>query len=114
MLRPRYTFVHFVSKHFAGRDPMLPKDWKPDAEILKQFQDYLKTRQIEFTAEEFAQNRQWISDQIQIEMYTRAFDRKTADQLTAQVDPEVLKGITSLPTAQGLLDEARRVIARRE
>jgi carboxyl-terminal processing protease len=114
LLRPRYTFVHFVSQYFAGRDPALPNQWKPDAEILQQFQAYLKKRDIEFTEQEFAQDRQWISDQIQIEMYTRAFERQRADQLTAQVDPEVLKGIASLPTAQGLLDEARRVIASRE
>ena len=114
MLRPRYTFVHFVSQYFAGRAPALPKDWKPDAAVLKRFQAFLKEREIEFTDAEFAQDRQWISDQIRIEMYTRAFDRQTADQLSAQVEPEVLKGIASLPTAQGLLDEARRVMAQRQ
>jgi carboxyl-terminal processing protease len=113
ILRPRYTFVHFVSDYFGNRKPALPEDWKPDAEFLREFQEFLKKNNIEFTAEEFSQNRAWISDQLQIEMYTRAFNRQRADQLTSQVDPEVQKGIASLPTAQGLLDEVRRILARR-
>jgi carboxyl-terminal processing protease len=114
ILRPRWTFMHFANEQFAGREPSLPKDWKPDADTIAKFQAFLKKNDIAYTPDEFAKDRQWISDQIQIEMYSRAFDRKAADQLTAQVDAEVQKGIGSLPTAQGLLDEARRVIARRK
>jgi carboxyl-terminal processing protease len=112
ILRPRYTFVHFASDYFAGRDAELPKGWKPDAETLKSFQTYLKQHDIAFTDQEFAQNKSWISDQLEIEMYTRV-SREQADQLTAQFDAEVQKGIASLPTAQGLLDEVRRVLANR-
>jgi carboxyl-terminal processing protease len=112
IVRPRYTFVHFVSDTIAGGNPDLPKDWKADADTLQRFQAYLKQHDISFTAEEFAQNKAWIAEQIEIEMYSRV-NRQTADQLTAQFDPEVQKGIASLPTAQGLLDEARRVMARR-
>jgi carboxyl-terminal processing protease len=114
MLRPRYTFVHFANEQFAGREQSLPKDWKPDADTMAKFEQFLKKADILYTSEEFEHERQWISDQIRIEMYSRAFDRKSADQLTAQVDPEVQKGINSLPTAQGLLDEARRVLAQRQ
>jgi carboxyl-terminal processing protease len=114
ILRPRYTFVHFVNQQFAGREQTLPKDWKPDANTIAEFQKFLQKNDIAYAGDEFAKERQWISDQIQIEMYSRAFDRKAADQLAAQVDPEVQKGIGSLPTAQGLLDEARRVLARRK
>jgi carboxyl-terminal processing protease len=114
MVRPRYTFVHFANEQFAGRDATLPKEWKPDADTLAKFQEFLKKNNIAFSTEEFAHERQWISDQIQIEMYSRAFDRKSADQLTAQVDKEVQKAMVSMPMAQGLLDEARRVLARRK
>jgi carboxyl-terminal processing protease len=114
VLRPRWTFMHFANEQFAGREQTLPKDWTPDADTIAKFEQFLKKNGITYTAEEFAHDRQWVSDQIQIEMYSRAFDRKGADQLMAQVDPEVQKGIGSLPTAQGLLDEARRVLARRK
>ena len=106
--------MHFANEQFAGREQTLPKDWTPDADTIAKFEQFLKKNGITYTAEEFAHDRQWVSDQIQIEMYSRAFDRKGADQLMAQVDPEVQKGIGSLPTAQGLLDEARRVLARRK
>ena len=113
LLRPVYTFVHFAAAYWHGADPTLPQGWKPDAATLKKFRDYMSEQEIEATDQEFTEVRNWISDQIQIEMYSRAFDRKTADQLSMQTDPEVQKGIASLPMAQGLLDEAHRVLARR-
>ena len=54
MLRPRYTFVHFANEQFAGRDATLPKDWKPDADTLAKFQEFLKKNDIAYHHEEFA------------------------------------------------------------
>jgi carboxyl-terminal processing protease len=113
ILRPRYTFIHFASDYFGGGEPKLSKDWKPDAGIVKKFQDFLRQANITFTDKEFADNQDWISNQLRIEMYTRAFEWQNVDQITAQLDPEVQKGIRSLPKAQALLEDARRVLAQR-
>jgi carboxyl-terminal processing protease len=109
----RYTLMNFAAAYFAGRTPELPRDWQPDAATLQRFQDFLTQRGLTFTPQEFAQVRDWIADQLRIEMHMWAFERSSADRLAAQLDPEVRKGVASLPTAQGLLDEARRVLARR-
>jgi carboxyl-terminal processing protease len=115
ILRPRWTFLHFGNEWFAGqKTATLPQGWKPDDATIAKFQQFLKKNDISYAADEFTHDRQWIADQIQIELYSRAFDRKSADQVMEQSDPEVQKGISSMPMAQGLLEEARRVLARRK
>jgi carboxyl-terminal processing protease len=109
----RRAFINFASDWFAGKTPSLDADWKPNETILAQFRDFLVKRNLTFAASDLEENRQWITNQIQVEMYLRAFDKITADRLAAQIDPEVQKGIASMPTAQNLLENARRVLARR-
>jgi carboxyl-terminal processing protease len=107
-LANHFSFLHFAAAHFAGRTPELPRDWKPDEATLEEFQKFAG-----LDADELKPIRDWISDQLRIEMYTWAYDRSAADRLSAQLDPEVRKGLASLPAAQALLEDARRVLARR-
>jgi carboxyl-terminal processing protease len=98
---------HFGSIYFGGAQPQLPSPtWTPDADALDRFKTYLRTQQLSFTDEEFAANRQWISDDLRLELLQRAYDKNTAVRAIMQSDPEVRKAIESLPKAQSLL--ARR------
>jgi carboxyl-terminal processing protease len=83
----------------------------PDADTIERFKTYLKTQQVSFTDEEFAANRQWISDQLRLELLERAYDKNTAVRAIMHDDPEVRKAIESLPKAQALL--ARRGATQR-
>jgi carboxyl-terminal processing protease len=103
---------HFGSQYFGAAQPQLPSPtWVPDADTLERFKTFLKTQQITFTDEEFAANRQWISDQLRLELLERAYDKNTALRAIMQDDPEVRKAIDSLPKAQALL--ARRGATQR-
>ena len=98
---------HFGSLYFGAAQPQLPSPtWKPDADSIERFRIFLKTQQVSFTDEEFAANRQWISDELRLELLERAYDKKTAVRAIMQDDPEVRKAVESLPKAQSLL--ARR------
>ncbi|HWQ52908.1 MAG TPA: S41 family peptidase [Bryobacteraceae bacterium] len=108
----RFAFFHFANTYFGGRVPKLPENWKPDAEVMKQFQAFLVRRGIEFTPAEFEQNRKWVEEQLRLEMYTRAFDRKRAEQAQVEDDPQVHKAVGSLPTAQALLAQVRLATAK--
>jgi carboxyl-terminal processing protease len=103
---------HFGSLYFGAAQPALPSPtWTPDADTLDRFKAYLKSQQISFTDEEFAANRQWISDQLRVELIERAYDKNTAMRAIMHDDPEVRKAIESLPKAQALL--ARRGATQR-
>jgi carboxyl-terminal processing protease len=96
--------LHFGSLYFGGAQPQLPSpSWAPDADTIERFKTYLRSQQVPFTDEEFAANRQWISDDLRLELLQRAYDKNTAVRALMQDDPEVHKAIESMPKASALL-----------
>ncbi len=95
---------HFGSVYFGAEKPSLPSAvWKPDAAVLTRFKEFLTSEHVEFTDADFETNRQWLSDQLRLELLIRAYDRKTAVRAIMTDDPEVRKAIESMPKAQALL-----------
>src|ERR1039457_6935175 len=107
------TFYHFADAYFGGKKPHLAENWQPDADTLQRFKEFLQSKQIAFTDAEFTANLEWVRTSLRYEMIFRAFDRKTATQLSIQVDPEVLKAVDSMPKAAALLKDSNRVLAER-
>jgi carboxyl-terminal processing protease len=107
------AFFHFGNAYFGGNKPVLPTGWQPDANTLDRFKAFLKSANITFTDDEFDANREWLTNQIKYELYFRAFDKKTADRAAWSNDPEIKKGIESIPHAQSLLMQVQRVLAMR-
>ena len=106
------NIFHFGSLYFGAAQPSLPSPtWVPDADTIERFKTYLKSQGVAFTDEEFTTNRQWISDQLRLELLQRAYDKNTAVAAIMHDDPEVHRAIDSLPKAQSLL--ARRGATQR-
>jgi len=92
---------------------VLAAGWQPDDNTLERFKGFLKSANISFTDEEFNANRDWMRNEIKYELYSRAFDKKTADRARWTDDPEIKKGLDSMPRAQSLLQQVQRVLAQR-
>ena len=107
------AFYHFADAYFGTKKPHLPENWQPDADTLQRFKEFLQSKKVTFTDAEFTANLDWIHTNLRYEMIFRAFDRKTATQLSIQVDQEVLKAIDSMPKAASLLKDSNRVLAER-
>jgi carboxyl-terminal processing protease len=103
----------FANTYFAGKKPTLPEGWQPGDDTLEQFRAYLKAQKFTFTDAEFNEAKDFLKRWIRWELYFRAFDKETADRAAWKEDPEVQKGIQSLPKAQGLLQTGQRVLAER-
>ncbi len=104
---------NFASTYFAGKKPTLPEGWQVGDDTLEQFRTYLKTQKFNFTDAEFDASKDFLKRWIRWELYFRAFDKETADRANWKDDPEVQKGIQSMPKAQGLLQQVQRVLAER-
>ncbi len=104
---------HFANSYFAGKKPTLPDGWEPGNDTLEQFRAYLKAQKIAFTDAEFDASKDFLKHWIRWEFSFRAFDKETAERGGWRDDPEVQKGIQSLPKAQGLLQQVQRVLADR-
>jgi carboxyl-terminal processing protease len=107
------SFYHFASAYFGSAKPALPAGWQPDDQVLERFKEYLRSKQIPFTDEEFATDKEWVRRQLRWEMYFRAFDKETAYRAMWRDDQEVQRAIESMPKAESLLHAARQVLARR-
>jgi carboxyl-terminal processing protease len=111
-LSGRLAFFFYAPEFFATHDEHLAKDWKPNDQVMEDFSFFAKRRGIEFTAADFERDRSWIQDRLREELFITAFSREESDKVGFQNDPEVRKGMESLPSSKALLDKAREIIAR--
>lgn len=107
------AFYHFGSVYFGADAPSLPQGWSPGDAVVERFRNYLRQQGIEFTDAEFNQNRAWVEERLRLELYTRAFDKPTAEHLAMSTDPEVRQALESLPRAHALLEQVKRAMMRR-
>ncbi|HEX3875766.1 MAG TPA: S41 family peptidase [Bryobacteraceae bacterium] len=104
----------FANSYFGAKKPSLPEGWEVGSDVLEQFRAFLKTQQKQtFTDAEFDASKDFLKHWIRWEFYYRAFDKETADHANWKEDPEIQKGIQSIPKAQGLLQQVQRVMAER-
>jgi carboxyl-terminal processing protease len=106
-------FYHFGNAYFGAAKPTLSADWTPDPATLNRFKEFARAQQLTFADAEFDANQGWVRDQIRTEIFTRAFDKQTADRAGWKEDPEIDKAIESLPKAKDLVSQATRVLAKK-
>jgi carboxyl-terminal processing protease len=106
-------FYHFGSVYFGAETPHLSQGWSPDEALVERFKEYMRKEGTTFTDAEFSENRTWVEERLKMEMYTRAFDKRSADRLLPSNDPEVRQAVDSLPRAHALLEQVKRAMARR-
>src|SRR5204862_7091398 len=107
-------FYRFANVYFGKEKPALPTGWTADEPTMARFKQYLKEQKVTFTDEEFDQNKEWLRGRIRWEFYYRAFDKNAANRAQWADDPEVKKGIESMPKAQSLMSQAEKVWAMRK
>ena len=108
-----YAFLNFTAHYFASHDRKISKDWEPDQGVLNDFKQYILKQGLQFTEAEFAENQDWIKQQIRREVFISVFSIEDARKMGVETDPMVMKAIESLPKAKELLDTAKKMIVQR-
>ncbi|HEY1340003.1 MAG TPA: S41 family peptidase, partial [Bryobacteraceae bacterium] len=98
----RDGLFNFTRSYFGKHSTALPKGWTPDAAVMGELYEYLLKTGAKFDEQQFKNDRDWIQRRLLREMYTTAFGLDESDRIFAQTDPEVEKGIESLPKAVAL------------
>lgn len=109
----KFSFFSFAAKYFGSHDLKLPKNWEPDTQVMNDFHAYVLKEGVKFTEAEFAENADWLKQQLRRELYITAFGVEESRKLSVDTDPLVLKAIESLPKARALQDTAKKVVAQR-
>jgi carboxyl-terminal processing protease len=108
------VFFFYAPQYFAAHPAPMPKDWTPDDAIMENFRAFATKRGLVFTAAEFDHDRSWIRQRLREELFITAFSKEDADRLAFQNDPEVLKGLSSLPASKTMLDRAHEIVSSKK
>ncbi|MEQ1885331.1 MAG: S41 family peptidase [Bryobacteraceae bacterium] len=110
----KFGFSNF-SAHYFGPMPEihLAKGWAPDESVVNQFHEYSLKNGIEFTEADFTANHQWIKEQLKREMYITAFSYEQSRKVAIEQDPEVARAVESMPKAQALIENAKKLLVQR-
>jgi hypothetical protein len=80
---------------------------------MDSFHDFLTSNKFEFTEADYTKDYDWIRNRLQAEIDKTAFSVDVADQFEIKTDPEVLAAIDAMPKAQGLLNNAHKILVER-
>lgn len=109
----KFAFFSFSAKYFGGREAKLPQGWEPDTVVMNDFHQFLLKENVPFTEAQYAENAQWLKEQLRREMYITAFGVEESRKLGIETDPIVLKAIDSLGKAKSLQENAKKMIVQR-
>lgn len=109
----KFGFFSFTAKYFGTHDINLPKGWAPDNTVMNEFHQYLLKEGVKFTEAEWAENADWLKQQLRREMYITSFGGEESRKLAIDTDLLVVKAIESMPKARSLQENAKKVVAQR-
>jgi carboxyl-terminal processing protease len=95
-----YAFSDF-SRHYLA-DHTVSRDMTVDAAMQQQFKDFLKSKNVEFTDKEFADNLDWMKARIKTELFTSQFGQEAGSEVITAWDPQVNAALKYMPEALAL------------
>lgn len=102
------AFRDYIPKYFAGRDIRLGADWTPDQAMMNDFHSFLLNNKFTFTEAEFAENNDWVKQQLKREALVTSAGLDESLKYAVEVDPAVQKAVEALPKAQALLEMQKK------
>jgi len=101
------SFAKQLEKRAAANSKDKTPDLLPDLEIVEEilgdFKEYLRSRDIEFTDEDIINSKDFIKRRIKQEVYTSSFGPEEGYKIGVQGDRQVLKALEVLPEAKLLM-----------
>jgi carboxyl-terminal processing protease len=105
------SFIKQLKKIEAGKSGSKVPDIIPELviteEILSDFKEYLRGRNIEFTEEDITDSAEYIKRRIKEEVYNSSFGLQEGYKVGIQGDRQVLKALEVLPVAESLMTSGR-------
>lgn len=102
------VFFHFAPIYVSKHAP--DKNFQVDDAVLKDFEQYLTSQNINWTPAEINSVADWLKPQIKQKIVTIWFGEKNGERTLTQSDPAIDKAINYLPQAQALEDTAHKVL----
>ncbi len=111
VLLEHYVFFNFASHFLSNRT--VTKDFQVDDAVMTQFKQFLTSEQISFTDQDLNSVMDWIKANIKAEIFTSQFGQAEGLRVRAEWDPMISQGLTYLPQAQALEEQAKKADVQR-
>ncbi len=109
VLMEQYTFFNFASHYLVNHT--VTTAFQADDSVIKDFEDYLTSKQIAWTPQDISGVRDWINMSIKSELFTSVFGQQEGLKVRAAWDPMIGRAITLIPQAATLEQNAEKAIA---
>lgn len=109
VLMEQFAFFNFASHYLVNHT--VTRDFKVDDSAIKDFEAYLTSKHIPWTAADINGARDWIDMSIKSELFTSVFGQQEGLKVRAAWDPMIAKSIALVPQAEALLQTAQKQIA---
>jgi len=93
---------------------LISRDFTVDPAVWNDFQAFLETRKLAYSADELEANREALSRLILEEVLRQVFGEGEARRRTMAWDPQVKKALEVMPRAELLLEDPRSYVQARE
>jgi carboxyl-terminal processing protease len=110
---PLHSGVGDFTRYFLGQRPNITRDFTVDPGVMNDFEGYLKSQNIPYTAQDIQQNLDWIKWQIKREVFSSVFGSDAGYKYQIKHDEQVQKAIPLIPQARALYQNVRRILAER-
>jgi carboxyl-terminal processing protease len=111
VLMEQFIFFDFANHYLVNHT--VSKDFKVDDSVIHDFEAYLTSKHIPWTAQDVGSVRDWIDMSIKSELFTSVFGLQEGLKVRATWDPMINKAITLIPQAETLETTAQKTIAMR-
>ncbi len=102
-------FVRF----YLGENRDISQNFVVDDAVIAQLRKYLDKQHIDVTDAQIQQNLPYLKWEIQREVFTSVFGLDSGYKVALENDPQLDKGIASIPAAEALYANARKMLAQR-
>ena len=92
------AFTSFGTEYV--RNHKITADWEVPPELIDQFQSWLAERRIQPSLREWISERDFIQSRLKTEIFNLALGVEKGDEVEAQRDPQIQKGLESVMKSQ--------------
>jgi len=110
---PAEAGVGGFTRSYLGTRPTITHEFTVDDEVMHQFRNYMTKHNVRFSEAEIADNLDWIKRKIKQEVFMSTFGMQEGFKVLLEADPQVQKGVESMPQARALYQNARKIVAQR-
>jgi len=110
-LLQHYVFFNFAQHYVIGKH--IQKNFEVDDVVMQDFRKFMDDQKVAYTEADLAQNDAWVRARIKSEIFVNEFGQQEGLKVSAEADPEVMKGLDLMPRAKALAENAKKVLAEK-